>query len=63
MIAYDEIVEEQKDEEIETKLKIQSENIVEEFSDEDWERFCEEMGLEGGTVDLGKPMKYTTYFE
>lgn len=63
MIVYDEEIVKQKDEEIKTKLKNQSENYVEEFSDEDWERFCEEMGLEGGTVDLGKPMEYTTYFE
>lgn len=63
MIVYDEEIVKQKDEEIKTKLKNQSENYVEEFSDEDWEMFCEEMCLEGGTVDLGKPTEYTTYFE
>lgn len=63
MITYDEEIVEQKDEEIKTKPKIKSENNGEKFSNEDWERFCEEMGLEGGTVDLGKPVEYTTYFE
>ena len=64
MIAYDEVVKRIEEKIKEKLLDTSNKRDDEMFSSEDWEKFCEEMGLEGGPdVDLGKPTDYISYLE